>query len=132
MAGGNPAVLPVPARNPREQASASTAVDEENLEDRVRSLRLSSIPQGGDWFRSLVLLIVGVGFLGLLYYLIRETLKANPGAAAPGAVATAAKDSASGSSNADKSNALASGNGAANATSAQAGRGGNTAHEAQG
>src|SRR5688572_27426714 len=77
MAGGNPAVLPR-----AEQASSSTAVEEAsaeaaNLADRVRSLRLASIPQGSDWFRSLVLLVVGIGFLGLLYYLIRETLQAN-------------------------------------------------------
>lgn len=76
MAGGNP-VLPR-----AEQASDSTVVDEANAEasnlaDRVRSLRLASIPQGSDWFRSLVLLVVGIGFLGLLYYLIRETLQAN-------------------------------------------------------
>jgi multidrug resistance efflux pump len=129
MSGGNPAVLPVPTRNVREQASASTAASEENLEHRVRSLRLSSIPQGSDWFRSLVLLVVGAGFLGLLYYLISETLKSNAGNAAPGAVAAAAK--AANGSQAATGDEDVTRKGAANAPAAPVGRG-NTAHEAQG
>ena len=121
MAGGNPAVLPH-----AEQASASTAVDETNLEDRVRSLRLSSIPQGSDWFRSVVLLVVGVGFLGLLYYLIRETVQGskttagssgNPGA--PSSVEPSAKEGSGGAVSANK-------------PVAALGKSSNTAHESQG
>lgn len=131
MSGGNPAVLPAATRNQREAASASTAIDEENLEQRVRSLRLSSIPQGGDWFRSLVLLIVGVGFLGLLYYLIRETIKGNAGSAGQGPAAAAPVNpdkSAAGAGSADPVSAP----GDSSASLPAAGRPSNTAHEAQG
>lgn len=139
MSGGNPAVLPGQPRNSREQASASTAVSvpaatisEENLEQRVRSLRLSSIPQGGDWFRSLVLLTVGVGFLGLLYYLIRETIKGNAGAAGqgPAAVAPANPDKSAAGANGAKSESSPAGE--SSAPPPTMGRPSNTAHEAQG
>lgn len=124
MAGGNPAVLPR-----AEQASASTALDETNLEanleERVRSLRLSSIPQGSDWFRSLVLLIVGVSFLGLMYYLVSATLQ---GSRAPVGTDVAADR---------KADATTADNGSrdsltANKPVAPLGRPGNTAHESQG
>jgi HlyD family secretion protein len=126
MSGGNPAVLPA-ASPSRDAASASTAVDEENLEQRVRSLRLSSIPQGGDWFRSVVLLVVGVGFLGLIYYLIRETIKGNAGAAGQTPVATA-------TSTPDRSSGDANGSTAGGTSMPQqpVGRPSGTAHEAQG
>lgn len=131
MPGGNPAVLPAPLAVRLPQASASTALDEANLENRVRSLRLSSIPQGSDWFRSLVLLVVGTGFLGLLYYLISETLRANRDPA--GAVAAAGQESAT---DAAKS---ASGNDANSPDSkspsvpvAASGKPGSTALESQG
>lgn len=152
MSGGNPAVIPASPRNPREAASASTAVSvpaatnsapaatnsvsaatisDENLEQRVRSLRLSSIPQGGDWFRSLVLLVVGVGFLGLLYYLIRETLQGNAAGTRQNSVANAP------ASGGDK--AAASGTGGSEPASGESpapvpsfGRPSNTALEAQG
>src|SRR5688500_8936992 len=125
MAGGNPAVLPR-----SEPASASTAVAEENLEDRVRSLRLSSIPQGSDWFRSLVLLVVGVGFLGLLYYLIRGTVQGNRGAASADASAeqeTGDKSAANGGQSSASAN-----NSSAGSPTSFAGKSSKTAHEAQG
>jgi HlyD family secretion protein len=120
MSGGNPAVLPR-----AEQASASTAVDENNLEDRVRSLRLSSIPQGSDWFRSLVLLIVGVGFLGLVYYLISSTLQGNRAPAGTDVAADKVADATSGDNGSRDSLT-------ANKPVAPLGRPGNTAHESQG
>lgn len=86
MPGGNPAVL-----ERANTAGSNSATEERNLEDRVRSLRLSSIPQGSDWFRSLTLLVVGAGFLGILFYLVRETIQLNrsagPAASAPVALA---------------------------------------------
>jgi HlyD family secretion protein len=121
MAGGNPAVLPR-----AEQASASTAIDETNLEDRVRSLRLSSIPQGSDWFRSLVLLIVGIGFLGLLYYLVSATLQGNR-PAVDAEVASEPSAEGSDSTASDASDSLTT-----NKSVVPSGRPGNTAHESQG
>ncbi|WP_254507789.1 HlyD family secretion protein [Anatilimnocola floriformis] len=128
MSGGNPAVL-----TRGEQGSGSTAVDETNLdsglEARVRSLRLSSIPQGSDWFRSLVLLVVGVGFLGLLYYLVRESLDSSKAAAAAKA-ALASEDAAPPPE--DGKNGGDQGQVATNKPIVASGRASNTAHEAQG
>jgi len=123
MSGGNPAVFDRSAA-----ADASTAPVEGNLEDRVRSLRLSSIPQGGDWFRSLVLLVVGAGFLGILFYLVRETLQANKGAGAPGAVATSPEKEAA---ETPANSATATTNTATN-SAAVTGKAGTTALESQG
>jgi len=126
MAGGNSAVL-----NRAEPASASTALDEANLEAnleaRVRSLRLSSIPQGSDWFRSLVLLVVGAAFLGLLYYLIRETLQSGKPTAGAAAMSDGQETSAD-SPNKDSEGAPLT----ANKTVVATGRSSNTAHESQG
>ncbi|QDU26018.1 Macrolide export protein MacA [Anatilimnocola aggregata] len=124
MSGGNPAVL--------DPSTGDGTANGENLEDRVRSLRLSSIPQGGDWFRSLVLLVVGAGFLGILFYLVRETLEANRGAAAPGAVATtAAENNSSPEQPTSNGSEAGSNNGAANVPAALS-RPGTTALESQG
>lgn len=128
MSGGNPAVLVQAEQGNR--ASASTAVDERrpdaNLEERVRSLRLSSIPQGSDWFRSLVLLVVGVGFLGLLYYLVQQTLQTSK---APSAAQAAADGDDAQPAGENKSGA---GEGPVTTNKPVAGRASNTAHEAQG
>ncbi len=129
MAGGNPAVL-----TRGEETSASTAADETNLEDRVRSLRLSSIPQGSDWFRSLVLLIVGVGFLGLLYYLVSATLQGNRAPVSADAVdasdsfdaATSGEPGRAGKEPGSQDSLTA------NKPVAFAGKPSNTAHESQG
>jgi HlyD family secretion protein len=130
MAGGNPAVLPTRPSGPGpNSASASTALSDENLEERVRSLRLSSIPQGSDWFRSLVLLIVGAGFLGLLYYLIRETLQGRPAAPA----VAASKESTSEKSADEKAEDATAGSSAPTTALKQpTGRSGSTAHVSQG
>ncbi|WP_425617421.1 HlyD family secretion protein [Anatilimnocola sp. NA78] len=124
MSGGNPAVL-----DPAASAKTSTAPVEGNLEERVRSLRLSSIPQGSDWFRSLVLLVVGAGFLGILFYLVLETLRANKETASPADVATAAPDGNSGDASSGGSAAT---NNASPGAAAPVGRAGTTALESQG
>jgi HlyD family secretion protein len=124
MAGGNPAVLPRPT-----PASAHTALDDAQLEERVRSLRLSSIPQGSDWFRSLVLLIVGLGFLGLLYYLIRESLLSRP--AAPAGTLASPGDQATDKGSSPGSESTGDGN-STKALKPTIERSGSTAHVAQG
>lgn len=136
MAVGNRAVIEGQASTGRVsagqvsagQASAQTSLGEDNLEERVRSLRLSSMPQGSDWLRSAVLMIVGVGFLGLLYYLIRETLQGRAPAPAVAATETGA------ATNDSPGAAANSPDGSAPITSLKpaAGRAGSTAHEAQG
>lgn len=120
MSGGNPAVL-----ERENTAGSNSATEDQNLEDRVRSLRLSSIPQGSDWFRSLTLLVVGAGFLGILFYLVRETIQSNR-AAVPVASAPAKP--------ADRESSQAGDSGASSTATVPnaAGRPGNTALESQG
>jgi multidrug resistance efflux pump len=96
MPGGPPAVLDRAASSESSSAAGGDSANSEqrNLEERVRSLRLSSIPQGSDWFRSLTLLVVGVGFLGMLFYLVRETVLTNRTSAPAASVSAGARSDA--------------------------------------